>query len=171
VVSITGGRYIEERELVTRWTLKGSLDGENYFMIEDKSKVNTCLPHDLVVREEGVQARYLKLTVLEVPYKQPACVSGLRIFGKGNGTAPITPVFTAVRLNDLDMKVTVASQDENAAGHNILWGHQEDKLYHSYMIFGKKEQDIRALIKGTDYFVRVDAFNENGITEGKVIKL
>jgi hypothetical protein len=171
VVSAAGGRYIEERELVTRWMLKGSLDGENYFMIEDKSKVNTCLPHDLVVREEGVQARYLKLTVLEVPYNQPACVSGLRVFGKGNGTAPITPAFTAVRSNDLDMKVTITSQDENAAGHNILWGHQEDKLYHSYMIFGKKEQDIRALIKGTDYFVRVDAFNENGIMEGKVIKL
>ena len=28
-----------------------------------------------------------------------------------------------------------------------------------------------ALIKGTDYFVRVDAFNENGITEGEVIAL
>lgn len=71
-------------------------------------------------------------------------------------------------MNDLDMKVTIAGGDENVTGYNILWGHEEDKLYHSYMIFGKKEQDIRALIKGTDYFVRVDAFNDAGITEGQV---
>ena len=30
------------------------------------------------------------------------------------------------------------------------------------------EQRIGALIKGRDYWVRVDAFNEAGITEGNV---
>lgn len=166
--NMTGKRYIEERDLVTRWKLEGSVDGNEYFMIEDKSAADTNLPHDLVVREEGLAVRYLKLTVLEVPYNQPACVSGLRIFGIGEGKKPEAPQFTAKRVNDLDMKVTIAGGDENVTGYNILWGHEEDKLYHSYMIFGKKEQDIRALIKGTDYFVRVDAFNDAGITEGQV---
>ena len=41
--SETQPRYIEERELVTRWKLEGSLDGAEYFMIEDKSKVDTDL--------------------------------------------------------------------------------------------------------------------------------
>ena len=171
VGNMTGKRYIEERNLITRWKLEGSLDGESYFMIEDKSDAETNLPHDMVVREDGIQVRYLKLTVLAVPYDQPAAISGLRVFGIGDGEKPAVPAFTAERLDDLDMKVAITSDDADVTGYNILWGHAEDKLYHSYMIFGKKEQKIGALIKGTDYFVRVDAFNENGITEGKVIAL
>lgn len=171
VGNMTGKRYIEERNLITRWKLEGSLDGDNYFMIEDKSDAKTDLPHDMVVREDGIQVRYLKLTVLAVPYDQPAAISGLRVFGIGDGEKPAVPAFTAERLDDLDMKVTITSDDADVTGYNILWGHAEDKLYHSYMIFGKKEQKIGALIKGTDYFVRVDAFNENGITEGEVIAL
>ena len=31
--------------------------------------------------------------------------------------------------------------------------------------------DIRALVKGQKYFVRIDAFNENGITHGKTIEV
>lgn len=171
VGNMTGKRYIEERNLITRWKLEGSLDGDNYFMIEDKSDAKTDLPHDMVVREDGIQVRYLKLTVLAVPYDQPAAISGLRVFGIGDGEKPAVPTFTAERLDDLDMKVAITSDDADVTGYNILWGHAEDKLYHSYMIFGKKEQKIGALIKGTDYFVRVDAFNENGITEGEVIAL
>ena len=39
------------------------------------------------------------------------------------------------------------------------------------MIYGKKEQNIGALVKGQSYYVRVDAFNENGITEGNIVAL
>ena len=38
------------------------------------------------------------------------------------------------------------------------------------MIFGK-EKRVGALVKGTEYYVRVDAFNENGITEGNTVRL
>lgn len=71
---------------------------------------------------------------------------------------------------------------KDAIGYNILWGHQEDKLYHSYQIYRdandvKNQKDamiekrIGALVKEHNYFVRVDSYNENGITKGKVTKL
>ena len=91
-----------------------------------------------MVGEDGIQVRYLKLTVLAVPYDQPAAISGLRVFGIGDGEKPAVPTFTAERLDDLDMKVAITSDDADVTGYNILWGHAEDKLYHSYMIFGKK---------------------------------
>lgn len=69
------------------------------------------------------------------------------------------------------MEVTVTSPGKDVTGYNILWGHQADKLYHSYMIFGATEKEIKALVTTQDYFVRVDAFNENGITEGIVTEL
>ena len=170
-MDMTGGRYIEENDYPTRWTLEGSLDGVNYFMIEDKSEVNTDLTHELIVREDGLQVRYLKLTVIKTVYDQPACVSGIRVFGFGDGEAPKAPAFTAERTGDCSMKVAVTSDASDAVGYNILWGHAADKLYHCYEIIGRTEQEVKALIKGQDCYVRVDAFNENGITEGTVTKL
>ncbi|MNY70528.1 hypothetical protein D3C86_2086830 [compost metagenome] len=51
----------------------------------------------------------------------------------------------------------------------MLWGFAPDKLYHSFMVFEKKSVNIGALIKGQSLYVRVDVFNEIGITEGDVI--
>jgi hypothetical protein len=60
---------------------------------------------------------------------------------------------------------------DDAVGHNILWGYGPDKLYHSYMVLGANEKNIGALMKGEPVYVRVDAFNEQGITEGRVFAL
>ncbi|MBR2671070.1 MAG: family 43 glycosylhydrolase [Oscillospiraceae bacterium] len=163
-------RYIEEADTVTRWKLTGSVDGETWKVIEDKTCAVTDLSHDLVVIEDGIQLRYLMLSEIELPYGQAPCVSGLRVFGKGDGNAPETPSFSAVRTGDIDMEVSIEPQ-EDTVGYNILFGSSPDKLYHSYMIFGSGKKRVGALIKGREYYVRVDAFNENGITEGKCIPL
>lgn len=161
----TQPRYIEERDLKTRWILEGAEDGEVYEVLVDKSQADTDLTHDLIVWEEGKHLRYLKLTVKEVPYGQQPCISGLRVFGIQQKEKPEIPEFTAERIGDLDMNVKI--QGSGALGYNILWGENPQKLYHSYMVF-HPEQRIGALIKGRDYWVRVDAFNEAGITEGNV---
>lgn len=178
----TQPRYIEERNLRTRWKLEGSLDGKEYFVIEDKSEAVTDLPHDFIVRENGIQVRYVRLTIIEIPYGVEPCISGLRIFGIGSGDKPEMPVFEAGRSEDeLDLLVAVEGK-KDAVGYNICWGHEEEKLYHSYQIYrsardvetdcdGRIDKRIGALVKGQDYFVRVDAYNENGITKGKVTKI
>ena len=163
-------RYIEEAEHVTQWKLEGSLDGETWFVIEDKSQAETDLSHDLIVREEGFKARFLRLSNMAVPYEQNPCVSGLRVFGLGQGEKPAAPSFTAVRQGDLDMLVDIAPQ-ENTLGYSILFGSSPEKLYHSYMVFTPGETRVGALVKGRSCFVRVDAFNEAGITEGSCVKL
>ncbi|OMF26750.1 1,4-beta-xylanase [Paenibacillus sp. FSL H8-0548] len=163
-------RYIDHRKHVTRWLLEGSLDGTSYFVIKDKSNVDTDLAHDLIVREEGLKARFIRCTVIELPYRQQACISGLRVFGIGTGDPPIqvSGVKTDVQ-NGLDL--SVAWNQDTAVGYNVLWGYTSEKLYHSYMVLGKYEVCIGALIKGEPVYVRVDAFNETGITEGEVIKV
>ncbi|MBE5896918.1 MAG: 1,4-beta-xylanase [Lachnospiraceae bacterium] len=165
----TQARFIDDTVYKTRWILEASTDGENFSVVEDKSQVETDLPHDLVVRENGISARYIKLTVLEVPYNQPATISGIRVFGKGNGQAPEAAKFTAVRQdNKIDMDVKMEAQ--GATGYNILWGESPEKLYHSWMTY-ENSQKVSALVADREYYVRVDSFNENGITEGEVIKL
>ena len=163
-------RYIEKRDTCTQWKLEASVDGEKWFVVEDKSAAQTDLSHDLVVREEGFAARFLRLSDMAVPYDQAPCVSGLRVFGLGSGDKPAAPEFTACRSGDLDMVVDVEPQAD-AVGFNILFGSAPDKLYHSYMVFAPGEKRVGALVAGRDYYVRVDAFNESGITEGKCVRL
>ena len=170
---IRGGsqaRYIEERDLQTRWKLEASADGEDWTVIEDKSDACTDLSHDLVVREEGFPARFLRLSRMAVPYGQKPCVSGLRIFGLGEGEKPGVPAFTALREGDLDMSVRIDPQPDTL-GYNILFGSAPEKLYHSCMVFAPGARRVGALVKGRKYFVRVDAFNESGITEGRCVPL
>ncbi|MEV5027026.1 family 43 glycosylhydrolase [Paenibacillus sp. LPE1-1-1.1] len=163
-------RYIDERKYVTRWLLEGSTDGNSYFVIEDKSEAATDLAHDLIVKDEGVKARFIRLTVKELPYNQSACISGLRVFGIGHGEQPKQAIAVQTELlGELDLSVTWNELDD-AIGYNVLWGYAPDKLYHSHMVFGVNQRTIKALIKGEPVYVRVDSFNEVGITEGEVRK-
>ena len=170
VVGGSQARYIEERDLTTQWKRTGSADGKEWFVIADKSGAQTDLPHDLILREDGFRVRFLRLSDMAVPYGQQPCVSGLRVFGLGHGEKPTVPAFTTRRESDLDMTVSIEAQ-KNTLGYNILFGNSPEKLYHSYMVFQAGEKRVGALIKGRDYFVRVDAFNESGITEGTCIQL
>jgi len=169
-VSIYEVRYIDRVPKKTRWLLEGSIDGQRYFVIEDKSKADSDLPHDLIVCEAGLAVRYLKLTVFELPYGQPATVSGLRVFGHGTGSAPAPASAIQVRFDgDLDMTVSWTAAD--AVGANLLWGYAPDKLYHSCIVYGRCDQHIGALVKGEPVYVRVDTFNESGICKGERLKV
>lgn len=161
-------RWIDETQQATRWRLEGSIDGKEYFVIEDKYETDTDLPHDLVVREKGIKARYIKLVINSLPYGQEACVSGLRVFGLGNEDKPEKALdVKASYISDLDIEVNWKG---TGTGYVVVWGYAPDKLYHSYQVFNESVQ-IGGLVKGQDIYLRVDSFNDNGITEGDVIKV
>ena len=162
-------RDIDQREMFTRWLLEGSLDGKSYFPIEDKRSAMTDLPHDLIILEEGLPCRYLRLTVTELPYGQAARISGLRVFGLANAPKPGRISASADRLGPMDMRVHWYA--ENATGVCIQWGFAPDKLYHSYMVYGRQEQFIGSLVAGQEIYLRVDAFNEGGVTRGSLLHL
>ena len=91
------------------------------------------------------------------------------MFGPRTGKPPVPVCMTdAKRIGDLDMEVTWKASDD---GHNVLWGYAPEALYHSCMVFGKNSCRIGALVKDQPVYVRVDTFNEGGITEGEVFKL
>ena len=68
------------------------------------------------------------------------------------------------------MSVRIDPQPDTL-GYNILFGSAPEKLYHSCMVFAPGARRVGALVKGRKYFVRVDAFNESGITEGRCVPL
>ncbi|MBO6157629.1 MAG: family 43 glycosylhydrolase [Firmicutes bacterium] len=177
-------RFIDDKTYPTQWYLMGSVDGETWTMIEDKSIATTDLSHDLIVREKGIQVRYLRITNMRVPYDQNPAISGLRVFGlqlSDRYVKPEAPAFELERTGDCDIQVKLASletpEESRPLGYNILFGNAEDKLYHSYMVMADQMRQadgiwsIRALVKGRPVAVRVDTFNEAGITHGNVCSL
>lgn len=154
-----GERYIEEKAQRTRYLLEGSADGVTWSVLSDRRDAWEDRPHETHFLSEKL--RYVRVSRIEMPYGRKPCISGLRVFGMGSGSAPEVPAYEA-RADGMDLYVSVSG---NAVGYNILWGHAEDKLYHSCILYGT-EKRIGALVKGQCCYVRVDAFNENGITEG-----
>ena len=164
-------RYIDETTYTTGWKLEGSCDGKDFFTIADKTSAETDLTHDLIVIDNGHKMRYVRISNMHVPYSQIPAISGLRVFGVGDGAAPDKAKFAVSRLSDIDMTVSIEPHADTV-GHMILWGSSPEKLYHSRMVMGDEAiaEAIRigALVSGRDYYVRVDSFNESGITEGIV---
>lgn len=163
-------RYLDLNKQRTRWLLEGSVDGERYFVLKDKREAETDLSHDFIEFEEKQLLRYIRLQIEELPYHQTPAVSGIRVFGKGNEELPKCATNVIAEYNGkLDMKI--CWEMENAVGAVVLWGHEENKLYHSRMVYGKEETVIGALVSGQKIYIRVDTFNENGISEGKTVTI
>ena len=163
-------RWLDRAKQRTRWLLEASADGESYVTVADKRKAETDYSHDFIELEGGVSARYIRLTVEEVPYGAVPCVSGLRVFGKAEGTAPKAAENVGFALES-PMDLTVSWEAENSVGAVVLWGYAPDKLYHSRMVYGGNEVKIGALVEGEPVYIRVDVFNEAGVAEGESIKV
>lgn len=163
-----GGRYTDRETRPLRWLLEGSADGKRFLPLADRRDAGTCLPHELISAGEK-RLRYLRLTVTETPFSLPPAVSGLRVFGKGEGRMPEKAVLTGTRTAPTAALLSFRSEGED--GFLLLWGHRPDRLYHAMTVWGKNTADIRALTAGQKLFVRADAFNENGVTEGDVLEI
>lgn len=169
--SIYDKRYIDIEKLHSRYLIEGSLDGEEWFVIEDKTDDVSDLPHDYFEYVDGIQVRFVKVTAVELPYESTFSISGLRVFGKGKEAKPsATTKVSAKRQGPMDALIEWESVKE-AQGYNVRYGIAPDKLYSSWLIYGENKLELTTLCKGKEYFIAVDSFNENGITEGKVAKL
>ena len=94
-------------------------------------------------------------------------VSGLRVFGYGNAKSPTAVnAVTCERLEDERMMTVAWDEVENAEGYRIRFGINPDELNQHYMIQGQTSKKLMCLNKGVDYYVRVDAYNESGVTVG-----
>lgn len=69
-----------------QYKLYYSADGKKWNILADKSN-KTDVPHDYVELATPVQARFIKLENIHMPTGKFA-ISGLRVFGNGNGEKP-----------------------------------------------------------------------------------
>ena len=160
-------RRIETRPQISHYTVETSLDGENWTLREDVAR--EC-SNGYYAYADGIRARYVRVMGGALPYGQTLRISGLRVFGNGAGARPAAAKAAAVRVDALDGKISWQHL-ENAQGCNVRYGTAPDKLYHSWLVYDADEVTLSTLMAGQTYYICVDSFNENGITEGDVVKM
>jgi len=153
-----------------QYLLEYSNDKKTWKKIADKTSNKTDVPHDFLQLPSPVPARYIRLTNYHIPDGKFA-ISGLRVFGKGNGKAPQHVTSFIAKRDSSDARDVKLSwrKSSNAIGYNIRFGTKPNKLYENYQVFNTDTVSIHSLNRLKVYYFAIDAFNENGITKGKTI--
>ena len=73
--------------------------------------------------------------------------------------------FKVVRQADRRDALLTWKADDGCQGYNIRWGIAPDKLYNSWLVYGKSEHLLKSLSTDQAYYFTIEAFNENGVSE------
>ncbi|MCX6315021.1 MAG: discoidin domain-containing protein [Sphingobacteriales bacterium] len=148
-----------------QYIMYASLDGKKWTVLTDKSKNQTDIPHEYVELAQPVQARYLRLENIKMPTGKFA-ISGLRVFGNGNGAKPdAVKTFLVLRTEKDKRSAWIRwSPVDNAYAYNIYYGVAPDKLYNCIMVHDMNEYWFKAMDSQKAYYFTIEAINENGVS-------
>jgi len=159
--------------LYHQYKLYYSVDGKKWNILLDKSNNHKDVPHDYVELSQPVQARFIRLENIHMPAGKFA-ISGLRVFGNGNGAKPDAVQGFIVLRTEKDKRSAFIKWKpvDNAFAYNIYYGTAPDKLYTSIMIHANNEYWMKAMDSQKTYYYCIEAINENGVSErSKIIEV
>ncbi|CAN5599454.1 family 43 glycosylhydrolase [soil metagenome] len=148
-----------------QYKLYYSTDGKKWNILADKSNNKTDVPHDYVELEKAIQAKFIKLENIHMPTGKFA-ISGLRVFGNGNGSRPdsVKQFFVLRTEKDKRSAYLKWSPVDNAFAYNIYYGTAPDKLYTCVMVHDFNEYWLKTMDKLMPYYFTIEAINENGVS-------
>jgi len=151
-------------DIYHQYRLWHSTDGKKWQLLCDKSRNRTDVPHDYIALTQPVNTRYIKLENVHMANGKFA-ISGLRVFGKGNGPVPAAVRNFIVLRQQSDKRNAWLKwfPSSDAYAYNIYYGIAPDKLYSSIMVYNASEYYLKALDKQTTYYFSIEALSENGI--------
>lgn len=154
---------------VHRFIVEFSKDKENWEPLIDYSANTSSQTHNYFQLEESLDARYLRITNLEIPTGNFA-LSGFRVFGNGSGPLPAKPMNLEITRNAQDKRKVALTWEktENALGYNIKYGSRPDQLYQNYQVYQDTAVTINSLHTDQDYYFSIEAFNARGRTRSDV---
>jgi xylan 1,4-beta-xylosidase len=149
-----------------QYKLYYSLDGKKWNILTDKSNNKTDVPHDYVELEKAVQARFIKLENIHMPTGKFA-ISGLRVFGNGNGRKPDNVENFIVLRTEKDKRSAYIKWKpvNNAYAYNIYYGTDPQKLYTCIMVHDFNEYWLKTMDNQKVYYFTIEAINENGLSQ------
>ncbi len=149
-----------------QYKLHYSTDGRKWEVLADKSDNKTDVPHDYIELDKPVKARFIRLENIHMPTGKFA-LSGLRIFGLGNGERPPPVKQLIVLRTEKDPRSAWIkwSPVGNAYAYNIYYGTDSHKLYNCIMVHDANEYWFKGMDKLKPYYFSIESINENGISE------
>ena len=163
----------KQSNIYHQYILSQSIDGKHWKVLVDKSNNKTDVPHDYIELQQPVKARYIKLENIHMPTGKFA-ISGLRVFGNGNGSKPDTVKQFIVLRTEKDKRSAWMkwSPVSNAYAYNIYTGIAPDKLYNCIMIYEANEYYFKSMDRNLPYYFCIESINENGVSQRtQVIKV
>ena len=95
-------------------------------------------------------------------------ISGLRVFGNGNGAKPDGVKTFIVLRTEKDPRSAWLKWNpvSNAYAYNIYYGTSPDKLYNCIMVYNNNYNEywLKTLDKMKVYYFTIEAINENGVS-------
>ena len=152
-----------------RFMIQGSVDGEQWDVLADHTK--EAAPSVNYIPLFNRKLRYLILILPGREGKKAPGVTAFRIFGKKAGHSPEAASLVSARMTDQMSAEVGWRHDSRATGHLVFSGIAPNKLYLSRTVYGKDHVLLTELNRNQHYYLRVDSFNECGITKGNVLKL
>lgn len=151
-------------DIYHQYRLWQSVDGKIWKILVDKSRNKTDVPHDYIELSKPVRTRFIKMENIHMANGKFA-ISGLRVFGKGNGAVPAQVKNFIVLRQQSDKRNCWMKwyPSTDAYAYNIYYGIAPDKLYNSIMVYDVNEYYLKALGKNTTYYFTIEPINENGI--------
>jgi hypothetical protein len=159
-------RYGDAPDIVTRFVLQGSPDGEHWTTLADLSKETRDRPNAYIELEQPRKLRFIRYIHGHVGAKHLA-ISDLRVFGNADGTPPPAPQRVVAKRGSDEREATISwNAVPGAVGYNVRWGLAADRLHSTYQRFADQPTSftLRSLNKGVRYVVAVEAFDERGVS-------
>lgn len=156
----------KQTNIYHQYVLYYSNDGKKWNILADKSKNKKDVPHDYIELSSPVKARFIKIENLHMPTGKFA-ISGLRVFGLGNGQKPDQVEQFIVLRTETDKRSAWLKWKpvDNAYAYNIYMGIEPDKLYNCVMVHNANEYYFKAMDKEKPYYFAIEAINENGVSK------
>ena len=150
--------------LFHRYIIEGSMDGQSWTTLIDKSNSFKDVPNDYVELGTPATVRYIRYKNIHVPMTNLS-ISDVRVFGLGQGKLPsVVKNFAVNRKGDRRDAMITWNGQSNCQGYNILWGIAPDKLYNSWMVYDKNSLLLKSLTTDQTYYFAIEAFNESGVS-------
>jgi xylan 1,4-beta-xylosidase len=149
-----------------QYKILGSMDGKRWTLLVDKRNNTTDVPHDYVELAQPVRTRFIKLENIRMPTGKFA-LSGLRVFGKGNGQPPpAVNTFMVLRTEKDKRSGWIRwSPIKEAYAYNIYYGTHPNKLYNCVMVHDANEYWFKSMDAKKTYYFTIEAINENGVSQ------
>lgn len=163
-------RFINDSEPPTEFVVQLSEDGEKWDTVYDSRETGESRSHVFIEIDNPTEYRFVRVTGHKQPYGGAFAVSGIRVFGKGSGSAPAKTSVKAQRVGPMNAMVEW-NPVPGVQGYNLRYGIAQDKLYSSWQLGDCTSHNLGSLNTGVEYWVAVDSYNENGVTRGTATRI